>query len=83
MSFRVMQTLCELPCHPCSSCYLDHERLPSGRQLLDPLRHTLRLLTESGLEPPRGKDTVETLLSASKFEELSDKENLLTMATRL
>lgn len=51
--------------------------------MLEPLRYTLRLLTDIGLEPPPGKDTAETLLSASKFEGLNGRENPLTMAARL
>ena len=43
----------------------------------------LRLYAESGLELPRCNNTVETLLSASRFEGLRDRENLLTMAARL
>ena len=43
----------------------------------------LRVYAESGLEPPPGNSTVETLLSASKLEGPSAKENLLLMATRL
>ena len=51
--------------------------------MLSALRHVLRLYAESGLEPPPGTNTVETLLSASKFEGPSDRENLLMMAARL
>jgi tetratricopeptide (TPR) repeat protein len=58
-------------------------RFSSGRELLNALRHILRLYAESGLEPPPGNNTVETLLSASKFEGPSDKENLLMLAARL
>jgi hypothetical protein len=43
----------------------------------------LRLYVESGLELPRYNNTVETLLSASKFEGLRERENLLTMAAYL
>ena len=43
----------------------------------------LRLYAESGLELPTCNNTVETLLSASRFEGLRDRENLLTMAARI
>ena len=58
-------------------------RFSSGRELLGALLHILRLYAESGLEPPPGNNTVETLLSASKFVGPSDKERLLMMAARL
>ena len=47
------------------------------------MRQTIRLFAESGEEPPSGKDAVETLLSASKFERLSGREDLLALARRL
>ena len=58
-------------------------RFSSGKELLGTLFHVLRLYAESGLELPPGNNTVETLLSASKFGEPSDKENLIMMAARL
>ncbi|ORY02130.1 hypothetical protein BCR34DRAFT_667768 [Clohesyomyces aquaticus] len=54
----------------------------TGKGLLGVLRHLLRLYMETGLEPPHCKDTVETLLAASKLEGLNVKEHLLTMAAK-
>lgn len=51
--------------------------------MLGLLRQTIRLFAESGREPPPEKDAVKTLSSASKFEGLSDREDLLAPATRL
>jgi len=51
--------------------------------LLVVLYHILRLYAENGLELPPCNNTVETLVSASKFEGLRDRENLLMMAARL
>lgn len=57
--------------------------LSSVKELLGILRYTLRLYTESGLELPPSNNTVETLLSASKFEDVRNRENLLLKAARL
>lgn len=51
--------------------------------MLGILRYILRLYAESGLELPPSISTVETLLSASKLEDVSNRENLLVMAARL
>ncbi len=51
--------------------------------MLGILRYILRLYVESGLELPPSNNTVETLLSASKLEDVSNRENLLVMAARL
>ncbi|KAF2871072.1 hypothetical protein BDV95DRAFT_53848 [Massariosphaeria phaeospora] len=51
-----------------------------GRELLDALRHLLRLHAENGLEPPHCQETVETLLAASRLETANTREKLLVQA---
>lgn len=51
--------------------------------MLSVLRYILRFYTKIGSGPPRCNNTVETLLSASNFEKLGDRAELLMMAARL
>lgn len=55
----------------------------SRRELLGVLRYILSLYAGNDSEPPCCNNTVETLLSASNFEKLGDREKLLMMAARL
>lgn len=54
-----------------------------GKQLLHVLQHLLRLYAEIDLEIPSRKDTVETLVAASKFGEMSIRKYLLKAAAEL
>ena len=58
-------------------------RSSPGKELLVVVHNMLRVYVESGLELPRCNNTVETLLSASKFEGLRERENLLRMGAHL
>jgi tetratricopeptide (TPR) repeat protein len=54
-----------------------------GRQLLHVLQHLLRLILEMDLEILASKDAVEALVAASKFGNMSDREDLLKFAAKL
>jgi hypothetical protein len=54
-----------------------------GRQLLYVLQHLLRLILEMDLEILVSKDAVEALVAASKFGNISDREDLLKFAAKL